>query len=296
MTTKHEAGLPARLFPEGCSRAQAVAALRAAFVSIDLDSPGLDARLLVRAALAIDDTALLVRPDTPLAPADAARLDAFARRRLAREPIARILGQAEFWGLPFRLGPDTLVPRPDTETLVAAALAALPREARIADLGTGSGCILTALLCERPDATGLGADRSAAALAVARGNAVANGVGGRALFVVSDWSAALGGRFDCVVSNPPYIARAEIDALDPEVARFDPRSALDGGPDGLDAYRAILADAARILAPEGTLLLEIGYDQRDTVAALARANGFAVLRDATDLGGHLRVLVLRVAR
>lgn len=284
-----------RLVPDECRVDAAAAALRRAFTAAGLDSPALDARILVRDATGLDDAALLTRPDTILNPGTAARLDTVAARRLAREPIARILGEAEFWGLPFRLGPDTLVPRPDTETLVAAALACRPDAAahlRVVDLGTGSGCILVAILHERPNALGLGIDMSEPALAVARGNARLNGLGDRALFARSDWGDAVDSGVDLVVSNPPYIASGSIAGLEPEVARFDPPAALDGGPDGLAAYRSVLGVARRILAADGTLVLELGHDQRAAVTSLAEAAGFAHLRTAFDLGGHGRALVL----
>jgi release factor glutamine methyltransferase len=276
------------------TRAEALASLRRAFAQAGLDTPDLDARILLAEALGLDASALALRPQEPLGAESAERLADYAARRLAREPVARILGIQEFWGLPFRLAPDTLVPRPDTETVVRAALAAVPdRRAplRILDLGTGSGCLLVALLHELPNARGIGVDRSPGALAAARGNARLNGVGGRAFFVASDWGAALAQEFDLVVSNPPYIASRVIEALAPEVREHDPQKALDGGPDGLDAYRAILADADRLLKSGGRLVAEIGFDQEKAVCALAAAAGLAVEEVANDLGGRPRALV-----
>lgn len=280
----------------GMSRRDAVAALRRALAAAGLDTPSLDARLLGVDALGIGATALVTEPDVALSADEAARLAGFGLRRVAREPVARILGRAEFWSLPFRLSPETLVPRPDTETVVEAALALVPdRRAaiRVLDLGTGSGCLLVALLHELPGAWGLGLDRSAAALATARANAARNGVADRAAFAAGDWAAALAGRFDLVVSNPPYIATSLVGGLDPEVARHDPPRALDGGPDGLAAYRTILASAPALLAPDGSLVLEIGHDQHAALAALVAAAGLRIAGTARDLGGHVRALTVR---
>jgi release factor glutamine methyltransferase len=197
--------------------------------------------------------------------------------------------------LPFRLSPETLVPRPDTETVVEAALAsAADRNGalRILDLGTGSGCILVALLSELPNAFGLGVDRSPGALATARHNARANGAGPRSGFAASDWGAALNGGFDLIVSNPPYIREPDIAALDPEVSHFDPILALHGGLDGLAAYRIILADSGRLLRRDGVVVLEVGYDQAEEVAALATASGFSRVQVRRDLSGHPRAVTL----
>lgn len=255
-----------------------------------------DARFLVLGALGLDARDLALGGERPLEPDEGLRLEAALARRLAGEPVARILGAWEFWGLPFRLAPETLVPRPDTETVVEAALAAVPDRAapgRILDLGTGSGCILVALLRELPRARGLGLDRSLPALRTARENARVNGVGARAGFVAGDWCDALEAPFDLVVSNPPYIARGLIPALAREVRAHDPVAALDGGTDGLDAYRRILGGlrAGAILAPGGTLVLEIGFDQAEPVRALARAAGLAVRGLSRDLAGHDRALI-----
>ncbi len=285
-------------FAPSCTRGEALARLREAFGEAGIESPGLDARLLAEAALGIGAAALLAHPEVALGRDGASSLGALAERRLAREPVARILGIREFWGLPFRLSPATLEPRQDTETVVEAALAALPdRDSplRLLDLGTGTGCILVAILSERPNARGLGTDRSAAALATARANAVRNGVGARADFAASDWAAALGGRFDLVVSNPPYIARPDLAGLAPEVARHDPAAALDGGPDGLAAYRAILSCLPRLLAPGGVALLEIGHDQADALVSLAGDRALAVRRVIRDLGGRDRAVLLAQA-
>lgn len=288
-------GFPVPAFAAGTTRAQAQAELRRAFAAAGIDSAALDARLLLAAALGIGPTSLFAHPDAPLDRAGAARLREYAARRLAREPIARILGEAEFWGLRFRLSPETLAPRPDTEAVVEAALAAIAPwrgPQLILDLGTGSGCILLALLSETKEAFGIGVDRSPAALATARANAQINGLGERAAFVASDWASALAGQFALIVSNPPYIRAEDIPALDPEVSRFDPLAALDGGPGGLDCYRAILSDAGRLLTPAGHIVFELGHDQTEPVADLAAEHGFAVETTRRDLGGHTRAMVL----
>ena len=277
----------------GTTRAEAARSLRRVFAAAGLDSPGLDARILLIEALGIDAAALAARPEARLTGTAAARLAAWAARRLAREPVARIVGRWEFWGLPFRLAPGTLVPRADTETVVETALrhvADRHARLRLLDLGTGSGCILVALLSELPNATGVGVDRSPGALAAARANARLNGVAGRAEFAASDWGSALDARLDLIVSNPPYVRSADVAALSAEVRDHDPAAALDGGPDGLSAYRAILADAARLLAPAGVLVLEIGFDQRHAVPALAAAHGFTGIDAVRDLAGHVRAL------
>jgi release factor glutamine methyltransferase len=283
------------VFAPDTPRAAALAALRRALAEAGLDSPGLDARLLLLAALGIEAADLAIRPERRLSAADAARLTDYAARRLAREPVARILGAREFWGLPFALSPDTLVPRPDSETVVETALSVTDGRAdpRILDLGTGSGCLLVALLHERPRAFGIGTDRSPGALATARRNAQDNGVGDRARFLAADWASPLRGGFDLVVSNPPYIATAVIAGLDPDVREHDPRLALDGGPDGLDAYRIIVGDAGRLLGPGGHLVLEIGYDQAGAVQALGIAAGLEFRRLAHDLSDNPRCLAFR---
>ncbi|KNY23882.1 peptide chain release factor N(5)-glutamine methyltransferase [Methylobacterium sp. ARG-1] len=259
-----------------------------------------DARFLMLGLFGLESRDLLLDGDKSLGADEARRFDAALARRLTGEPVARILGAWEFWGLPFQLAPETLVPRPDTEILVETALASVrDRTAplRCLDLGTGSGCILVALLSELRNAFGIGLDRSPGALRVAHHNAVANGVGSRAAFVAGDWCDALRGGFDLMVSNPPYIAQDVIAHLDRDVRQYDPRAALDGGPDGLDAYRRILEGvrARALLASHGTLLFEIGYDQADAVRALARGAGFADRGLTRDLAGHDRVLAFSLS-
>jgi release factor glutamine methyltransferase len=218
------------------------------------------------------------------------------RRRAAGEPLSRLRGAREFWSLDFALSPETLDPRPESETLVAAALDAVPDRAarlRLLDLGTGTGCLLLALLSELPNAWGLGIDRAAGAAATARANAVALGLASRAAFIVGDWGEALRGGFDFVVSNPPYIPSADIPALAPEV-RHDPLRALDGGPDGLDAYRALAPDLARLL--RGTALIELGAGQAPAAARIMRTAGLDVRGTRPDLAGIDRCLVLEPGR
>ncbi len=267
-----------------------------------LDAAGIaeaegDARFLLLGLLGLETRDLVLDGDRPLGEAASRLAPALARRRDG-EPVARILGAWEFWGLPFALAPETLVPRPDTETVVEAALSALPNrraELRILDLGTGSGCILVALLSELPRAVGLGIDRSPAALRVARDNAAANGAGGRALFACGDWCDPLGGPFDLVVSNPPYIATGEIAGLDREVAGHDPLAALDGGADGLEAYRRILGalGAGKHLRRGAPVVLEVGYDQAAAVRALGESAGLPCTGIAHDLAGHARALTFQ---
>ena len=244
-----------------------------------IDSAELDARLLAGAALGLDLTAMVAAATRPLAMAEAACLEHMALRRLAGEPVARILGRKEFWGLPLRLSAATLEPRPDTETVVELALEMLGplarprRHWRIADIGTGSGAILLALLSEWPEATGVGTDLSAGALQTARSNAAQLGMADRAAFVVCDLAAALSDPFDLVVSNPPYVRSADIASLAIEVRAHDPHRALDGGADGLEVYRGLIPQAARLLAPDGVLVVEVGQGQSDYVERLMKAAG-----------------------
>jgi release factor glutamine methyltransferase len=281
-------------FSAATTRQDALTALRRALDAAGIDNPALDARVLLTYGLGIDPVALAAYPDTALGEDGARRLGAAVDRRLAREPVARIVGEREFWGLPFALSPETLVPRPESETVVETALRHRPeRTRRVLDLGTGSGCLLVALLHEIPGATGIGVDRSSAALVTARSNAARNGVADRASFLAGDWGAALDGRFDLIVSNPPYIASGLIQGLEPEVRAHDPLLALDGGADGLSAYRAILDQAAGLLAPAGVVALEIGFDQGATVPGLGRGAGLEVLEVTRDLGGQPRAVALK---
>jgi release factor glutamine methyltransferase len=254
-----------------------------------------EARLLLRHVTGLSPEVLVAEPDRRLEAEAAARFEALLARRAAREPMAYILGEREFWSLPLFVGPGVLVPRPETETLVEAALEASPDRTaplRILDLGTGSGCLLLALLREYPNAVGVGVDRSAESLAHAARNARRHGLDGRALLVRGDWGRGLAGSFELIVANPPYVASGELTELAPEVARYEPRAALDGGADGLDAYRAILPDLPRLLAPAGVACLEIGAGQATALAALAEVGGFRVAV-RPDLAGIPRCLVLR---
>lgn len=266
------------------------------FKAAGIESPELDARILVGATLGLELTTLVTRSAATLTRDDATRLAAFADRRLAGEPIARIVGEKEFWGLRFKLSPDTLVPRPETETVVAAALdfartMSPNKSPRIADIGTGSGAILLALLSELSHANGIGTDIARAALVTAKQNAEALGVSDRAEFVLSDFFAGVSGRFDIIVSNPPYVRTADIASLSKEVRDHDPHRALDGGVDGLAAYRALCAQSPDHLEPGGALIVEVGRDQADDVARLMQAAGLGVMKPfRCDLAGIPRVV------
>jgi len=258
-----------------------------------IENPRLEARLLLAEAMGTEPGALLGRPRAPVPPDSAERFAAMLRRRLAHEPMAFILGRQGFWTLELEVSPDTLIPRADSEAVVEAALAALPQPAeRVLDLGTGTGCLLLAVLSEWPDAFGVGVDLSPGAAALAARNAAANGLAGRAAFLVGDWESALSGRFDLVLSNPPYIARGALDGLMPEVVGHEPQRALDGGEDGLDAYRHIVGGLAALLMPQGCAVLELGQGQRQPVAQLAEGAGLAIRGCKTDLNGIERALVL----
>lgn len=258
-------------------------------------TPGLDARLLVEGCLGLEKP----DPDMQL-PAEAlARLRDFATRRLAGEPVWRILGEREFWGLTFRLSPATLEPRPDSEAIVEATLTASAgrrgEALSLLDLGTGTGCLLIALLSELPRATGLGIDLSEEACRTAAGNAALNGVGERATFRQGSWTEGLVGSFDVIVSNPPYIPSGEIAALSVEVRDHDPLLALDGGADGLGPYRIFARTLPALLAPGGIVVFEIGAGQGPDVVALMRAGGLEFRGSRNDLGGHERALIFALA-
>lgn len=254
------------------------------------DTPALDARLLLQAAAGISREDLILGPDRTLAPDQHAAFEGFIARRERHEPVSRILGEREFYGRVFRVTPDTLDPRPDTETLIDAALGLMPPAGRLLDLGTGTGAIAITLLAERPEASGLATDLSPAALAVARDNATRLGVAERLGLAEGGWFAPVAGRFDIILSNPPYIPAGNIAALDPEVRNFDPALALAGGADGLDPYRIISSAAAAHLAAGGHVLVEIGAGQAEDVAALFAAAGFRAAGRFRDLGGHERCL------
>lgn len=268
------------------------------FRSAGIDTFELDARLLVGHALSLDHAALAAAGARVLDTQEVAAISALAERRLAREPVARIIGSKEFWNLTLRVDASTLVPRPETETVVEAALAAIDANGgrtqlwRLADVGTGTGALLLALLAELPNAFGIGTDISPAALRVARDNAQRAGLN-RATFVACDMAAALAGPFDIIVSNPPYVRSGDIAGLAPEVRDFDPRTALDGGTDGLDGYRALAASASAQLTSGGALVVELGAGQAPAVAALLSAAGLVTMPPRSDLSGVPRALTAR---
>lgn len=284
-------------------RAEATLGSAVARVAEQLRAAGVEparreARLLVALAAGISPETVIGWPERILSGDAVARLRAFVERRCAGEPYARISGIREFWSLPFRLGPQTLDPRADTESLIEAALARVPDRdvpIRILDLGTGTGCILLALLHELRCAFGVGVDLSSDAVGVASANARSLGVSRRASFVVSDWCAALDGRFDLVLSNPPYIPDGDIVSLDSGVRDFDPHRALAGGADGLDAYRRIATELSRLMASDAVAILEVGEGQVPDVSALLAENGLRVEAVTRDLGGIERCIVARKA-
>jgi release factor glutamine methyltransferase len=258
-----------------------------------VDTPELDARLLMGAALGMTREHMLIHATARLNPAQVTRVLGFIARRAAREPVSRILGRREFWSLDFHLSPATLDPRPDSETVIEEALASLPDKQAplsILDLGTGTGCLLLALLSELPNATGTGVDRSEEAVTTAMANARRLWLGQRARFTVGDWGTGLTEPFDLVISNPPYIPDGDIESLSPEVVRFDPLAALAGGPDGLDAYRAIVAQLPNLLKSHGKVIFEVGAGQSSDVAALLDAAGFTGIGTRRDLAGVERTV------
>jgi release factor glutamine methyltransferase len=272
---------------------QAWTSARDRLTAARVDTPVIDARLLVEAAAGATRADLLTDPRRPLSDEQVAALDAYVSRRERREPISHILGRKGFWSIMLQVGPQVLTPRPETEVLVMSALEAFEpgRPFTLLDLGVGSGAIALAILAERPAARGLGVDISEEALAVARENAANLGLAGRMALLRGDWTVGIEENgFDLVVSNPPYIRSAEIPALEPEVRDYEPRLALDGGPDGLDAYRRLAPEILRVLKPGGRLLVEVGYDQADSVLALFEAAGAADLKVLIDLAGHRRVV------
>ncbi len=280
------------------TRADALREAAQRLAAAGVPSPARESRLLGAYALGLSAEALFLEPAAPLAPDEAHRLEACVRRRARREPFAYIAGRRAFWTLDMATDPRALIPRPETETLVEAALArasALPLRARLLDLGTGSGCLLVALLRELPGAWGVGADASAGAVALARRNARAHGVGDRSAFVVADWGAPMAGRFHAILCNPPYVADGEIAQLAPEIARHEPRSALSGGADGLACYRRLAPEIARLLAPTGFAAVEIGAGMGDAVSALFGASGLTETGRARDLAGRERCVLFSAA-
>jgi len=260
-----------------------------------LPAPVFEARALVAGVLGLSREEMVARPERPIADVEETRLADALARRAAGAPLARITGEREFWSLSIRLGPDTLVPRPETETVIEAVLAHVEdrdRACSILDLGTGSGCILLALLSELPRARGLGVDLAAGCLAQAADNARRLGFSDRAGFTAGDWGRGLDGAFDIIVANPPYVARDEAAALPVEVRDFDPDLALFGGADGLEAYRALAPDLVRLLAPGGIGVVEMGAGQAEEIAAIFKDSGLFVGSAWCDLAGHARALPL----
>jgi release factor glutamine methyltransferase len=271
--------------------------LTASFEQAGLDSPALDARLLIQHALSLDHTALAAGSGRALSESERNAIAQLAARRLSGEPVARIFGVKEFWGLPLSLSATTLVPRPETETVVEAALAVIGERRneplRIADLGTGTGAILLALLREFPNATGIGTDLDPGAIETAQANADALGLSARAQFVRTDFGSGLNERFDLVVSNPPYIATGEIAGLAREVRDHDPKLALDGGSDGLNAYRALAAQMRSLLSVRSAAVLEIGIGQTTQVEAIFSQAGLRLTATKADLAGIPRALTFQ---
>lgn len=280
----------------GLSFSQAHIAAARLLRQAGIETPELEARLLLCHATGLSHEAYVAALNDALAPDAAARFGAFVERRLAGEPVSRIIGVREFYGRPFRIDASTLDPRPDTETLIEAALAMVDRETPldILDLGAGTGCILITLLAELPQASGVGVDKSLPALERARANAQVLGVGDRARFIAGDWLDAVSGVFDLVVANPPYLSAADMAELAPGVRDHDPWPALDGGPDGLSAYRRIAPGLRKALRPGGFALFEIGHTQAEAVSGLLAGAGLAPEEEPwRDLAGRARVVAAR---
>jgi release factor glutamine methyltransferase len=282
--------------------AEAIRDLARCFRQAGIATPERDARLLVLHACGLSAEAYILAPETPLTADAGARVAEACRRRLEREPVSRIIGRREFWGRSFEVGPATLDPRADTETLVEAVLGIVSeagrRDAplRVLDLGTGTGCILLSLLAEMPHATGFGIDIDPAALGVAARNAAALGLSARALFCCCDWVAPIVGCFDVIVTNPPYIEHSDIARLDPEVRLYDPPSALDGGADGFAAYRRIMVEVFPLARPGALFALEAGAGQMSQLIDLLINSGWVSSRSScnvyTDLGAHERAVAV----
>ncbi len=273
---------------------QAWTAARKRLESAGVDSPVIDARLLVEAAAGATRVDIITDPHRALSTEQEDALEVYVARRERREPVSHILGRKGFWKIMVGVTRDVLTPRPDTETLVDLALKAFPegRVFNMLDLGVGSGAIILAILAERPGAKGLGIDVSEEALAVARENAANLGLVGRVALLRGDWTQGLAeASFDLVVSNPPYIPTGDIPALQPEVSRYEPRLALDGGADGLEAYRILAPEILRVVKPGGRFLVEIGFDQADAVEALFKAAGGKEITTTKDLANKDRVIM-----
>lgn len=271
------------------------------FRSRGIDSPRLTAELLLAEVMGVGRIDLYIRHDQPLSETELSSYRNMIRRRVKREPVAYILGNTEFWGLPFYVTPDVLIPRPETEHLVEAALARLPKESsdrkRVIDLGTGSGAVVVSLAVERAGHIYFAVDKSYPALQVAGKNAEQNGAGERICLFGGNWLEAVdpeGAGFDIIVSNPPYVPSYDISGLQPEISSYEPRMALDGREDGLEAIRMLVGKASEYLVPDGFLLLEIGYDQKSAVEDLCRRqDSFRSIEFLKDYAGHYRVAVLQ---
>ncbi len=289
---------------QGVTLEDVVAEATRCLAEAGIEAPRRDARLLVCSLLGGGPELLLARPERRLSDSEAAAVDAAVVRRARREPISRILGRREFWSLEFLLDAETLDPRPDSETLVEAVLQWVPqpdKALKLLDLGSGSGCLLLALVSELPKAKGLGVDVAPGAVAMATENARRLGFAERAAFIEGTWQGDLpmpgcGGPWDIVISNPPYIPTADIDALEPEVSAYDPALALDGGTDGLAAYRALIPRAAAVLGGDGLLALEVGEGQATAVRSLLEEGGFSGVWTVRDLSGIERCVLATQAR
>ena len=288
--------------PEGLVPRASIAAARrwgmAALRSAGIANPGIDVRRLMAAALALPEAQILARPEAQLPPDRAQIFASYIERRRGREPVSRILGVREFYGRSFAVSAATLDPRPDSETLIEATLAIIglehwsTRPLRILDIGTGTGCLLLTLLSELPHATGVGTDLSGAALHVARANAAALRLEERVAWQATDLLENIAGKFHIVISNPPYLRSAEIARLEPEVSRFDPWLALDGGTDGLAIFRRLSARVLEVV-PNGWIVLEVGHDQADRVAGMFPAGCAAQVRFYRDVSGRRRCVAVR---
>ncbi len=264
--------------------------------AVGIDNARFEARLLLCYVLGVETQILIAYPERELDEAQQARLKELVQRREAREPMSHILGEREFWSLPFKVTADTLTPRPDSETLIEAVLRFFDDQQaalRVLDLGVGTGCLLLSVLSEYPNASGLGVDASQGALAVARENAERLHLSGRAEMRLGNWDDGLEEEFDLILSNPPYIPTRDEDLLDPEVKTYEPASALFAGEDGLDDYRKLAVAFPRLLKGKGLAVVELGIGQEKAVQTLMEKAGLEVLEGAKDLGGIVRCLILR---
>ncbi len=269
---------------------EALGEARGKLAAVGIETAALDARLFIEAVTGLRHEQIVADPGGEIGAGAAEAIRRMVVRRQSHEPVSRILCRREFYGRTFEVTPAVLDPRPDTETLIEVALSLVRPNSRILDLGTGSGAIIVTLLAECPKAAGVATDLSAEALAVAKRNAAFHGVSERLQMLHCSWFDSVAGTFDLIVSNPPYIPLGDIAGLPPEVRRFDPAIALDGGPDGLEAYRRIAARAAAHLAPGGRIIVEVGSGQKEGVSAVFAASGFRLETAKADLAGHVRCL------